>query len=80
MFKKNAAQLTPTSKIQFYSDSNKVNLIAEMTKVNNCKNYKEVVELLDEVMEYYRQVAQEKHDQNKKKMEEIKENRKKGHW
>ena len=30
MFKKNAAQLTPTSKIQFYSDSNKVNLIAEI--------------------------------------------------
>ena len=30
MFKKNAAHLTPTSKIQFYSDPNKVNLIAEI--------------------------------------------------
>ncbi len=31
MFKKNAASLTPTSKIQFYSDANKVNVIAEMS-------------------------------------------------
>lgn len=30
MFKKNAATLTPTSKIQFYSDANRVNLIAEI--------------------------------------------------
>jgi hypothetical protein len=30
MFKKNAAHLTPTSKIQFYSDSNRVNLISEI--------------------------------------------------
>ena len=30
MFKKNAAHLTPTSKIQFYSDANRVNLISEI--------------------------------------------------
>jgi hypothetical protein len=31
MFKKDAAHLTPTSKIQFYSDSNRVNLISEIS-------------------------------------------------
>jgi len=30
MFKKNDVHLTPTSKIQFYSDANKVNLITEI--------------------------------------------------
>lgn len=37
MFKKNAAHLTPTSKIQFYSDPNKVNLIAEISAGNEGK-------------------------------------------
>ncbi|CDW79829.1 hect domain and rcc1-like domain-containing protein [Stylonychia lemnae] len=31
MFKKSGVHLTPTSKIQFYSDSNKVNLISEIS-------------------------------------------------
>ena len=31
MFKKNGAHLTPTSKMQFYSDANKVNLISEIS-------------------------------------------------
>jgi hypothetical protein len=30
MFKKNGVSLAPTSKIQFFSDENKVNLIAEI--------------------------------------------------
>ncbi len=30
MFKKNSANLAPTSKIQFYSDPNKVNYITEI--------------------------------------------------
>lgn len=30
MFKKSGAHLTPTSKIQFYSDENKVNLESEI--------------------------------------------------
>jgi hypothetical protein len=31
MFKKSGAHLTPTSKIQFFSDQNKVNLVSEIS-------------------------------------------------